>query len=172
MKYLFLVTIVIFILGVHSALSCKTDLECNFGICSQSSSCVCKKSYINYNNASCIYKQKSKLSAFLLSFLLGPFGADWFYLANGNLNYILIGLGKLTTGFGICITACCACCMRLAFGNSDKEVTFKTAAALGIFYTCLPVLCSATATVWYIVDWVRILSDAFPDGKNVALDEW
>ena len=47
--------------------------------------CECKDGYITYGNSgTCGYKQKEKLTAFLLSFLIGSLGADWFYLARDN----------------------------------------------------------------------------------------
>ena len=42
------------------------------------------------------------MRAFLLSFIFGIFGADWFYLAQGNSMYIIAGFGKLCT-----LGACC-----------------------------------------------------------------
>merc|ERR1712080_26411 len=42
-------------------------------------------------------KGKSKLVAFLLSFFLGEFGVDWFYLSNGSAGYIVAGIFKLIT---------------------------------------------------------------------------
>ena len=46
---------------------------------------------------------KSKWVAFILSLLLGEFGADWFFLSNGDAGYIVAGIFKLLTlgGFGL-----------------------------------------------------------------------
>ena len=46
---------------------------------------------------------KSKWVAFILSLLLGEFGADWFFLSNGDARYIVAGIFKLLTlgGFGL-----------------------------------------------------------------------
>ena len=51
----------------------------------------------------CEYAQKSKLTAFLISFFLGAVGGDWFYLSQGTAGYIVAGLFKLFTlgGLGI-----------------------------------------------------------------------
>jgi len=69
--------------------------------------------------------QYSKLAAFLISFLAGGLGADWFYLSAGSAGYIVAGIFKLLTlgGFGI----------------------------------------------WWLVDWIRVLADSFPDGNGLAL---
>ena len=71
------------------------------------------------------YEAKSKLVAFILSFLLGGLGVDWFYLSCGDAGYILAGTFKLITfgGFGI----------------------------------------------WWLVDWIRVLTDSFGDGMGREL---
>ena len=88
-------------------------------------SCVCTKPYITLGDKKCSYKEKSKLGAFLLSFLLGNLGVDWFYLSDGNAGYIIAGIFKIITfgGFGI----------------------------------------------WLLVDWIRVLTDSFPDGMGMEL---
>ena len=87
--------------------------------------CVCMKPYISLNDEKCAYKAKSKLGAFLLSFLLGNLGVDWFYLSGGDAGYIIAGIFKIITlgGFGI----------------------------------------------WWLVDWIRVLTDSFPDGMGMYL---
>ena len=64
--------------------SCKSDTECNHGICNDRNLCECTTGYVNFDGRACSYEQKSKLKTFLLSVFLGNFGADWFYLATGN----------------------------------------------------------------------------------------
>lgn len=106
----------------------------------------------------CSYEKKSKLTAFLLSFLIGNFGADWFYLAQGNALYIIAGIFKLLAACGCCsiiFSACTECCKDLApcFG-------------------CLSMIWSCGGGIWWVVDWIRILADAFPDGNGVSLYDW
>ena len=60
--------------------------------------CQCNNEYITVKSA-CDYMQKSQLAAFLLSLFLGMFGADWFYLARQDGNYIVIGIFKLLFTF-------------------------------------------------------------------------
>jgi TM2 domain-containing membrane protein YozV len=112
--------------------SCTSNSQCGEnGVCSTSTStCNCSKTgYVTIDeNRPCAHEQKKKLTAFLLSFLIGGVGADWFYLSAGNAAYIVAGVLKLLTagGFGI----------------------------------------------WALVDWIRIVTDAFLDGQGVALQPW
>ena len=85
----------------------------------------CPKPFIDLPDQKCGYRAKSKLAAFLVSFLAGGLGIDWFYLSDGDAGYIIAGIVKLITGGG-----------------------------LGI---------------WWLVDWIRILADGFPDGNAMAL---
>lgn len=92
---------------------CISNSDCNYGRCElikdafgnhhNNTECICNEGYIDYNNGICNYKQKKQLVAFLLSFFVGSFGVDWFYLAMGNAGYIVAGVFKLLTcgGFGI-----------------------------------------------------------------------
>ena len=106
--------------------------------------------------------KRSKLAAFLISFFAGGFGADWFYLSRGVFIYIVVGIVKLLLigQAGICCcqarceTCCCCCtfgdCLKTCFGPCGWLIS------IGIF-------------IWWVVDWVRILTDSFPDGKGVEL---
>ncbi|CAF0798823.1 unnamed protein product [Adineta steineri] len=114
---------------------CSLDLDCIHGICNNKNInetyCICERGWTISNKAEfygCTYEQKSKLAAFLLSFFLGGFGADWFYLSVGNGGYIAGGIFKMLTlgGMGI----------------------------------------------WWLVDWIRVLTNSFLDGQGVALLEW
>jgi TM2 domain-containing membrane protein YozV len=112
---------------------CVTNFDCVHGICDTNktiASCVCVYGWTLSLDGSnqCNYQQKSKLAAFLLSFLIGALGADWFYLSVGNSGYIVAGVFKLLTLGG-----------------------------LGI---------------WWLVDWIRILTNGFSDGNGIGLLEW
>ena len=79
-----IVLILVLGLATHITCTCINNTECGNGMCTQSA-CVCTLGYISSGtNQTCNYKQKEKLTAFLLSFLVGSTGADWFYLAQGN----------------------------------------------------------------------------------------
>ena len=83
-------------LSIAQSTACTSDATCNNGVC-KNSTCVCSLGYVTFGNTTCNYKQKEKLTAFLLSFFVGNFGADWFYLASGNGGYIVAGIIKLIT---------------------------------------------------------------------------
>ena len=90
------------------------SLPCGVGTCVELSSyaypgsppipsCICTKPYIDMGSSKCSYKAKSKLVAFLISFFVGGWGVDWFYLSDGEAGYIVAGVFKIITfgGFGI-----------------------------------------------------------------------
>jgi len=88
----------------------------------------CRTGYITWpkgNHEPCNYRATKKLSAFLISFLVGGLGADWFYLSGGSAGYIIAGLFKLFTCGGM--------------------------------------------GIWYLVDWIRVLANTFPDGSGAPL---
>ena len=91
---------------------CTSQGECGEGTCKFGLQltknktvdvCECSEGWINYDGKPCSYELKSKLTAFLISFLVGWLGADWFYLAQGSGAYICAGIFKLITfgGLGI-----------------------------------------------------------------------
>lgn len=113
--------------------SCDNLVSCVHGVRDRNQTgycCVCERGWLVARDASnaCVYQQKSKLAAFLLSFFIGGLGADWFYLSVANGGYIAAGVFKLLTLGG-----------------------------LGI---------------WWLVDWIRILTNSFPDGQGYSLLEW
>jgi TM2 domain-containing membrane protein YozV len=117
----------------RAASLCITNVDCAHGICDTNrtiGACICDRGWVlsRDGNNVCNYQQRSKLAAFLLSFFVGGFGADWFYLSVGNGGYIAAGVFKLLTLGGI--------------------------------------------GIWWLVDWIRILTNSFPDGQGVALLEW
>jgi TM2 domain-containing membrane protein YozV len=102
-------------------------------------------------NKSCLYQQRSKLIAFLVSFFVGSLGVDWFYLSCGNAGYIVAGVFKLLLACG-----CCGGWPLVAFGaarDSTKLVNMGRMANS---------LFSLGSFVWWIVDWARILTEKFP----------
>jgi TM2 domain-containing membrane protein YozV len=115
--------------NVSSKLICSNNINCGSpnGQC-VSNQCICSRGWIITDQSGCTYQLKSKLTAFLLSFFVGFFGVDWFYLSLGNGAYIIAGIIKLITcgGFGI----------------------------------------------WWIVDWIRLLANAFLDGNGIYLLDW
>ena len=129
MRSLLFLLVVINASAAETKLFCSADRDCAApnGQC-LSNECVCSRGFVIVDRTGCTYEQKSKLTAFLLSFFVGFFGVDWFYLSVDNWVYILLGVLKLLTCGG-----------------------------LGI---------------WWIVDWIRLLANAFLDGNGVPLLDW
>merc|ERR1711936_332396 len=99
--------------------------------------------------------RREKLYALILSFVLGIFGADWFYLCVTSETYIVIGVIKLVAcGIGGVICGLAACDCRVNIKNAKDMVALL--AGLLVFG-------------WWLVDWVRILLDEFPDGMGRPL---
>ena len=92
---LFCVILTYFFLFVNSA--CVNDLDCNNGECKNKTYCKCDDGYTTHGTDAgpCNYKQKNKLTAFMLSFFIGNTGADWFYLAEGNGGKLFFLVKKL-----------------------------------------------------------------------------
>ena len=57
---------------------CSDDNDCGLGYCA-AYMCQCYRGYITwYFMETCAYEQRSKLTAFLVSFFVGILGIDWF----------------------------------------------------------------------------------------------
>lgn len=136
--------------------TCISDRECRtYGWC-EDGDCRCEKGWITlYNNEQCSYKQSSKIIAFILSFLGGSVGIDWFVLSRRDSLYILCGILKFLISAGCCIWS------PLAARSNSKTAT--TAAS------CLSVSLTMIAFIWWLVDWSRILFNSFPDGNGAPL---
>ena len=118
--------------------------------------CECATGWTTQNDSDiCTYEQKSKWTAFLLSFFVGNFGVDWFYLSCGNTFYILAGVLKILIGCGCCGSICRA---RVPYGDEHSGSRARPAQ----FF-------STASSIWWLVDWIRILVSAFPDGNDVPL---
>jgi TM2 domain-containing membrane protein YozV len=135
MKVIYVILVFLFFIKISETnnstlkLICSSNINCGYpnGQCLLNQ-CICSKGWIITDQSGCTYQLKSKLIAFLLSFFVGIFGVDWFYLSLGNAAYIIAGIIKLITfgGFGI----------------------------------------------WWIIDWIRILANAFQDGNGFYLQDW
>jgi hypothetical protein len=82
---------------------CVVDSDCTVNSYCRQGTCLCNSGFITAPNFGfCAYQQKTELEAFLLSFFVGIFGADWFYLfvqgaPGSNGGYIVAGIFKLIT---------------------------------------------------------------------------
>lgn len=178
--------------GLSSAYSCNETIQCNFGEC-KNETCMCLNGYVHYEGTVCIYKQREKLTAFLLSFFIGNIGSDWFYLAQGNsgkkicvfldmdliflhlssnLGYAAAGVFKLLTGMFFLFGSCLLCCAGL-FSSFREKASSKTFGMIcGGIIVALCVACSFANAIWWFVDWIRILSGGFKDGNGISLKDW
>merc|ERR1719369_1013917 len=102
----------------------------------------------------CIYKAKKKLTTFLLAFLVGGTGADWFYLSCGNGLFIFAGIMK------ILVLCCMPACLQATLGAGGREM-----GALVLLGCCA---CLGGIS-WYIADWAMILTNQRTDGNGMGL---
>ena len=140
---------------------CTNDFECGRGFC-QAYVCQCYRGYITWKWMEvCNYKQRTKLTAFLVSFFVGVLGIDWFVLARGNAGYIVAGIIKLL------ISLACAIgwpVLVVRFSKKDSRLL-----AIG---NVINATLSLTAFVWWLTDWIRILANVFADGHGAPLLSW
>ena len=102
----------------------------------------------------CNYLLKDYGTAIFLSIIFGGLGADWLYLADGDLTYILVGLGKLI------LTAVSVTVILLKHRYSKASRRTEILTSLGIL---------SLTIIWWAADWIRIIANAFPDGNGFPL---
>jgi hypothetical protein len=124
--------------------------------------CQCNDGYITWQKSDiCAYKQISKLAAFLVSFFFGPLGIDWFMLSRKDGGYIAAGVLKLFMPCGFCVVLPCI----LMGGGQDSKACIIVANAIRVLVT-------VGSSIWWLVDWIRIFANAFPDGNGAPLKSW
>jgi hypothetical protein len=109
----------------------------------------------------CNYQQRTKLAAFLLSFFIGIFGVDWFFLSRGNPAYIVAGIIKLI------ISLSCIIGWPIIIINISKKKR-----DLVLVVNIINVILSVTSFIWWLTDWIRILANVFYDGNGAPLQPW
>ena len=140
---------------------CSEDIECGLGYC-RAYMCQCYRGYISwYFTEICTYEQRSKLTAFLVSFFVGIFGIDWFVLSRGNIGFIIAGLIKMFIGLG--------CCAGWPFALIDRSTKSRNRVLVS---NVVAVILTITSVVWWLTDWIRILADVAPDGHGAPLRPW
>jgi len=153
---------------VNKPRECSKDADCNdHEHCLNGSICACNRgwaTHVNINDSIsyCSYQQRSKQKAFFLSLFSGVFGIDWFYLSRGDFGYIIAGILKLLLAFG-----CCGSWLLTYFGPELQNSESVKSKLRGVS-TCFSLL----AFAWWIVDWLRILGNRFPDGRGAGLTPW
>jgi hypothetical protein len=136
--------------------TCISDSDCHLHGWCQDGNCKCEKGWITWcNSRQCSYEQSSKILAFILSFIVGCAGIDWFFLSRKDSLYILCGILKLLISTG--------CCIWSPLAARSKSKSAMTAAS------CLSVSLTLISFIWWFVDWIRILFNSFPDGNGASL---
>lgn len=140
---------------------CSTDSECGLGYC-RAYMCECYRGYITwYFMETCAYEQRTKLTAFLVSFFVGTLGIDWFVLSRGNAGYIIAGIIKLIISFGCCI----GWPLILVSAAKKSRNYIVTGNVINVIFTAISV-------IWWLTDWIRILANVFRDGNGAPLQPW
>lgn len=140
---------------------CTQNIECGRGFC-QGYVCQCYPGYITWRQMEvCNYQQRTKLTAFLVSFFVGILGIDWFVLSRGQGGYIVAGIFKMIISFG-CITAWPL--IIIVISRKKPRLLFST--------QIIAVVLSLTSFIWWLTDWIRVLANVFYDGNGAPLQPW
>jgi hypothetical protein len=134
-------------------------------MCLNDGSCKCDDGYITYPSdhyPACDYKQKDKLTAFLLELLIGyATGTGQWYL--GNISYALAELLVFWLGlFGAC---CCGCFIVGTMGSDEGIV----GGCLSMTITGMVIL---TVFGLWLASWIMILTDQTNDGNGAPLSDF
>ncbi|PRP84759.1 mitochondrial RNA-splicing protein MRS3-like [Planoprotostelium fungivorum] len=133
---------------------CSNHGVCNINLNTTQSVCRCVP---GYTGVDCSYQQRSRVTALLLSFFLGTLGAERFYLGQVEL-----GITKLLLCLFICILPCCL--LWLACMVPERQI--GRMAALPTMMTVLVIL---AVFVWWMTDWILILTNKVTDVNGVSL---
>jgi hypothetical protein len=139
-----------------SSKTCLNQKDCSIHSSCIEFKCVCDKGWTTPKDSEeCLYQQKPIWTTFYISIFAGYTGADWFYLARGNAVYIVAGVFKLL----LFLSCCCSIC------------SFRDKNSVGVI-ACIYLISrfmSFFSVIWWLVDWIRILNDTFPDGNGMPL---
>ena len=134
----------------------------------------CEYGFTTYNppdDTMCNYKQKSQLTALLLSLFLGQFGAGRFYVGDTVLGTIKL----LLILMGCCLTCICSLCIAPCLGYEGMKIStdINDHKEGGLFALCcgvIPFVCSSCAlSIWWIVDIILFATNSIKDGNGVDL---
>jgi hypothetical protein len=117
----------------------------------------------------CTYERKDKTLALTYSIAIGIYGADWFYLSNGNGAYILSGVIKMIFGllFSIMIGVHIINLFSEQYrGKKAYELNEKLYEYIWIFFVVAFITLG-----WYVIDMYRLLYNIFRDGNCIDLNK-
>jgi hypothetical protein len=137
--------------------TCSSSFDCPKHSWCNISSCQCEKGWITWCHwQQCSYRQLSKFSCLFISIVFGLVGMDWFILSRLDRLHILVGILK-------CLLLIASLVWRqLATVNQTKSANSTFACRLGSILSLISIS-------WWLIDCVRILVDAFPDGYGAPL---
>ncbi len=147
---------------VLSFFVCNSSLSCsNQGDCLNNTHCECHPGFytlfnhdINPNYYQCNYAQRSKKTAFLLSFFFGPLSFDCFYLGKDILGYFKLILPSILILIGITL---------FVIGKSKSKPAYQVIGRVIEFIATIIII------VWWFIDWIMIASDSKKDLNDIEL---
>lgn len=146
-----------------SGVNTFSDSCSNNGVCLTSGKCRCEDGYTTYpknHNPQCNYKQKKRLTAFLLSFFLGAWsGAGYWYLGITDM-----AIAQLMVFVSFIFVICCYLCTIDDSKANEKEESFCS--------NCIEFTFSIVMLALWINALVSIASNDFTDGNGATLEDW
>jgi len=146
---------------------CTISSDCGEGMCNlqngtgTNGTCSCESQFAQSN---CQYTRKSKKTAFWLSFFLGSWGADRFYLGWAGL-----GCAKLIFTIVPCFLSCYVRVRRALLKAQSEGVEKPTLPPILLALTCAVLLLYLLMMVWWMTDWILILKNSTPDHAGYSL---
>eukprot|EP00455_Lapot_gusevi_P008033 TRINITY_DN1345_c0_g1_i1.p1 TRINITY_DN1345_c0_g1~~TRINITY_DN1345_c0_g1_i1.p1 ORF type:complete len:233 (-),score=99.12 TRINITY_DN1345_c0_g1_i1:89-724(-) len=153
--------------------NCTASTCNNHGLCNDAkTACICLDSWITFNpqdGTQCNYEQKKQLTAFLLQFFVGTFGAaDWYTGRWG------IAVGKLVLILVVCCGQCVLKAMAGKFANGQElkdEEAAGAAASVGASGLCM--CCVLLGQFgWWLADTILYGQNKINDLNDAPLKAW
>lgn len=141
---------------------CRNNASCSHhGYCYKGRICICDENYVTVIDGTssvvfiqCNYQQISRSTVFLLSFFLGPLGVE--HLLLGNYGF---AIPKMIIPFVIFIGGT----LLFLVGKKRDSKTWKVIGKL------LELGCTVLIVVWWMIDWILILSGYYVDRNSIPL---
>ena len=172
MLKLLIASVCVALVSAQTSVTCTTGETCNGnGVCATSPAigeplCVCTPGFVTpdatlspdilcTSGTECCYEQKKQLTAFLLQWFFGQFGAGYWYAQDKASAGLLLGLG-----LGYCL------CLPVAGGMA------QSGNAAGSVFACLIVGVMCTWLVFNIIALVHFGRKGVVDGNGVEMLPW